>query len=400
GIIMAFKNKFIVGAFAAASFALAAGGAQADGVKIGFLSDLTGASSVLSGESSVTAIKMAIEDSGDVLGKPVELVVADQLNKPDVGLAIARQWIDTEGVTAILDVNNSAVALAVNDLTTEKNIIFLDGGSTTKLTNENCSVTTTQWIIDTYGLARAIALPLVKAGNDNWFFITVDYAFGHDLEAKGIAAVESAGGKVVGTVRHSPQTTDYSSFLLEAQSKGAKTIALATFGSYMINIIKQAREFGMDVKMVPFFMAMTDIKSIGLENLKNVSGGIMFYWDRNDKTRAWSKRYEERFGRPATFSNAQQYNAVIHYLKAVKAAGTTEAKAVAAKMLELPVEDQTDVSAYVRKDGRVARDMYSFDVKTPEESKGEWDVMKITATADKEDVTLPLSESKCPLVNK
>ena len=344
---------------------------------------------------------MAIEDfGGEVLGKKIELLVADQQNKPDVGLSIAREWIDTKGVTAILDVNNSAVALAVNDLTQEKKITFLDGGSTTKLTNDACSPYLSQWIPDTYSLAYSLALPLVKAGNDNWFFITVDYAFGHDLEAKGIAAVESAGGKVVGSVRHSPQTTDYSAFLLEAQSKGAKTIALATFGSYMINIIKQAREFGMDVKMVPFFMAMTDIKSIGLENLKNVSGGIMFYWDRNDKTRAWSKRYEERFGRPATFSNAQQYNAVIHYLKAVKAAGTTEAKAVAAKMLELPVEDQTDVSAYVRKDGRVARDMYSFDVKTPEESKGEWDVMKITATADKEDVTLPLSESKCPLVNK
>ncbi|MCB1475794.1 MAG: ABC transporter substrate-binding protein [Rhodobiaceae bacterium] len=392
------KFKLLTAATAAIVVA-AAGSASAETVKIGYLSDLTGASGVLGGQSSVTGIEMAIEDfGGELLGNKIEFLVGDMLNKPDVGLSIAREWIDTQHVTAILDVNNSAVGLAVNDLTKEKNITFLGGASTTKLTNENCAITHTQWQADTYSLARSLALPLVKQGNDNWFFITVDYAFGHDLEAKGIAAVESAGGKVVGSVRHSPQTTDYSAFLLEAQSKGAKTIALATFGSYMINIIKQANEFGMDVKMVPFFMAMTDVKSIGQDTLKNVSGTITFYWDRNDKTRAFSERFAKKFGRPPTFHNAQIYSATMHYLKAVKKAGTTEAKAVAEAMRSFPVEDATDTSAYIREDGRVMRDMYSFDVKPSSESKSEWDLMKVTATADKDDINQPLSESKCPLV--
>ncbi|MCB1474535.1 MAG: ABC transporter substrate-binding protein [Rhodobiaceae bacterium] len=398
---MAGKKTFLLGACAALALSFAIGAAKADGVKIGFLTDMSGAASTMSGESSAEIIRMAIDDfGGTALGKPVELVVADQLNKPDVALSIAREWIDTQGITALLDVNNSAAALAVNDLAKEKQIVFLAGASTTKLTNENCVYTTTQWQADAYSLAYSLSLPLVKQGHDNWFFITVDYAFGHDLEAKGIAAVESAGGKVVGAVRHSPQTTDYSAFLLEAQSKGARTIALATFGSYMINIIKQANEFGMDVKIVPYFLALTDIKAIGLENLKNVSSVTAFYWDRNDKTREFSKRFEKRYGRPPTFANALLYNEAWHYLQAVKKAGTTEAKAVVDAMRSFAVDDATDTSAYIREDGRIMRDMYAFDVKSPAESKGEWDLMKVTATADKEDINQPLSQSTCPLVKK
>ncbi|MGE0231296.1 MAG: ABC transporter substrate-binding protein [Flavobacteriaceae bacterium] len=398
---MALNGLKLLGAAAAATFVFGAGAAHAQGAKIGFLTDITGASGVLGGESSTVAVKMAIKDfGGEVLGKPIELVVADQQNKPDVALAVAREWIETQGVTAILDVNNSAAALAVTGLTRDKNTIFLGGGSTTKLTNEECADTHTQWIPSSHSLSNAVTLPLVKLGNDNWFIITVDYAFGHDLEAKMTDALKSAGAKVVGSVRHSPQTTDYSSFLLEAQSKGAKTIALATFGSYMVNIIKQANEFGMDVKLVPVYLALTDIKAIGLENLKNVSGATPFYWGRNEKTKEFAERYRKEFGRPPTFHNAQVYSATTHYLKAVKKAGTTEAKAVAAAMRSFPVEDATDTSAYVREDGRVMRDMYIFDVKTPAESTGEWDFLKITAVADKEDIDPPLSKSTCALVKK
>ncbi|MCB1475793.1 MAG: ABC transporter substrate-binding protein [Rhodobiaceae bacterium] len=398
---MALNKLRIIGAAAAAAFTLSAGIAQAEQVKLGYGSDLTGASSVLGGESSVTAIKMAIEDmGGELLGQPIELLISDTLNKPDVGLGLARKWIDEDHVTALLDFNNSAIALAVTELAAEKNVIYMSGGSTTKLTNEQCHETTSQWIPSSYSLARSVTVPLVKQGADNWFFITVDYAFGHDLEAKAIEAVEGAGGKVVGSVRFSPQTTDYSAFLLEAQSKGAKTIGLVSFGSYMINTIKQANEFGMDVRLVPFYMALTDIKSVGLETLKNVSGATLFYWGRNDKTKAFSKRFEERYGRPATFHNAMMYSEALHYMKAVKAAGTTEAKAVAAKMREMPIDDATDTSAIVRLDGRVARDMYVFDVKKKEESTSEWDVMKIVATGNKDDLEQKLSESTCALLKK
>ncbi|MGE0584642.1 MAG: ABC transporter substrate-binding protein [Flavobacteriaceae bacterium] len=398
---MAIRKLGIVGIAAAALLAAGTGPIQAQSVKIGYLSDLTGAGSTLGGESSIPAIKMAIEDfGGTALGKPIELIVADTLNKPDVGLGIAREWIDTQGVTAILDVNNSAVALAVTGLSEEKKVIFLSGASSTKLTNESCSPYYTGWQADNRTLAYSVALPLAKQGNDNWFFITVDYAFGHDLEANAMKAVESAGRKILGAVRHSPQTTDYSAFLLEAQSKGAKTIFLATFGSYMVNIIKQVKEFGMDVKLVPVYMAETDIKAIGQENLTNVSGAVTFYWGRNEKTKAFSKRYEAVFGRPPTFLNAQQYAAVTHYLKAVQKAGTTDATAVAAAMRSFPVEDATDTSAYIREDGKVMRDMYTFDVKSKAESQSEWDVMKITSTADKEEVNQPIAESTCKLVKK
>jgi len=388
-----------LGAVAVAGLTFGAGIAQAEGVKIGYLSDISTSGAVLGGESSVVSIKMAIADfGGEVLGKPIELLVADTQNKPDVALAIAREWIDTQGVTVITDVNHSASALAVNDLTREKNITFLGSGASTRLIGDSCAETHTQWIPNNHSLAYSIVLPLVKQGHDNWFFLTVDYAFGHDLEALMSKAVVSAGGKVVGAVRHSPQTTDYSAFLLEAQSKGAKTIGLVSSGTMVINIIKQATEFGMDVALVPAYLSLTDIKSIGVENLRQAYSATAFYWDRNEKTREFAARYQKEFGRPPTFHNAQLYSATTHYLKAVKAAGTVDGKAVAAKMREMPVEDATDTSAYVRADGRVMRDMYAFDVKTPEESKSEWDFLKVTATADKEDIAPALSDSGCPLV--
>ncbi|MFV0384931.1 ABC transporter substrate-binding protein [Paracoccus sp. (in: a-proteobacteria)] len=389
------RRALTVATFCAALPAMA----QEPPVRIGYLSDMSGAGSSIGGASSFPAIEMAIEDfGGEVLGRSIDYVSADQLNKPDVGLGVAREWLDQGGVTMILDANNSAVSLAVGELTARRKVIYMSGGSTMKLTNEACNRYMTQWIPDTYALAHSLAKPIVEGGNDKWFFIAVDYAFGHDLAAQGKAAVEAAGGTVLGVARHSPQTSDYSAFLLEAQASGADTVALATFGSYMVNLIKQANEFGMEVKLVPFFLSLEDIHSIGLDNMHNVTGTTAFYWDRTDASRAWSARYEERFGRPATFLNAQQYSAVTHYLKSVAQAGTTDGDAVADAMMELAVGDATDISAVVRPDGRVARDMYLIDVKSPADSVGQWDLARVVATVDKADASLPLEQSTCPLV--
>jgi len=386
---------------AAAALLAISGSASAESLKIGLLTSLTGPISVLGGDSNIAATKMAIDDAGgSVLGRPIELLVSDTQNKPDVALAIAREWIDTKDVTAIFDVNHSAAALAVAGLTEEMGVNFLSEAGATALTNENCADTHTQWLVDSYALIQALVTPLVRAGNDDWFFIAVDYAFGHDAEAKGIEAVKKAGGRVVGSVRHSPQATDFSAYLLEAQAKGAKTIVLATFGAFQTAIIKQVKEFNMNVKLAPLYLGITDIKAIGMENLIDVSATASFYWDRNEKTRAFSERFLKYYNRPPTFLNAEAYQATTHYLKAVEAAGTTDAKAVAAKMRELKVEDATDVSAYVREDGRVMRDMYALTVKPLGESTGEWDMLKVTDVADKEDINLPLSQSTCKLVKK
>ncbi|MCO6385303.1 ABC transporter substrate-binding protein [Oceanicola sp. 502str15] len=367
-----------------------------DVVKIGFLSDLSGGASALSGESTAEAVRMAIEDmGGEVLGAPVELLVADQLNKPDVGLAIAREWFDTEQVDLLLDVNSSAVALAVNDLAQERNRVFVTGSSAAELVGERCAITTTEWIADTKTLSRSIAAPLVAEGFDNWFFITIDYAFGHALEEEASKSIEAGGASIVGSVSHSPQTTDFSSFLLEAQARGAQTLALATFGTHTTNIIKQAREFGLDVKIVPFFLSLVDIKAIGQENLADTYSSTSFYWNRNEASRAWAARFQERWERAPTFANAQHYSSTLHYLKAVKAAGTDEAQAVAKAMHDMPIEDETGIVAYLREDGRVVREMYSFKVKTPDQSESEWDVMEIIATLPGDQAAPPLEESGC-----
>ncbi|MEQ9065263.1 MAG: ABC transporter substrate-binding protein, partial [Gimesia chilikensis] len=280
-----------------------------DGVKIGVLTDMSGGASALGGESTAEAVRMAIEDfGGEVLGEPIELLVGDQLNKPDVGLSIAREWFESDNVDVVVDVNSSAVALAVNDIAQQENRIFMSGASSPDIVGEQCALTTTQWNADTEMLARSIAVPLVDQGFDNWFFITADYTFGHDLEQESIELIEEAGGNVVGSVRHPTTATDFSSFLLEAQAAGADTLALATFGTFTVNAIKQAREFGMDLKVVPYFLTLTDIQGIGLENLENTYSATSFYWDRTDESRAWSERYEERWSRPPTFQNAEHYS--------------------------------------------------------------------------------------------
>jgi len=394
------KKLRLMAAVSAPIMLLAASGYSQDfdGVKIGFLTDMSGGASALGGESTAEAVRMAIEDfGGEVLGEPIELLVGDQLNKPDVGLAIAREWFESDNVDVVVDVNSSAVALAVNDIAQQENRIFMSGASSPDIVGEQCALTTTQWNADTEMLARSIAVPLVDQGFDNWFFITADYTFGHDLEQDSIELIEEAGGNVVGSVRHPTTATDFSSFLLEAQAAGADTLALATFGTFTVNAIKQAREFGMDLKVVPYFLTLTDIQGIGLENLENTYSATSFYWDRTDESRAWSERYEERWSRPPTFQNAEHYSSVLHYLKAVEAAGTDEAGAVAEAMREMPIEDETGLMAYIREDGRVMRDMYTFQVRMPEDGESEWAVMEITGTLDKEDAAPPLEASACEL---
>lgn len=378
--------------------AFAGGAAQAD-VKIGFLSDMSGATSVLTGESARVAVEMAIEDfGGSVNGEKIVMIVADHQNKADVGLGIAREWLDVERIDMLQSVDNSAVALAVSDLVKERPLIYMHGAASTRLTNENCVPGQIQMLLDSYGLSRAVTIPLVEAGEKDWFFITVDYAFGHDLEAKSIAAIEESGGKVVGTVRHSPNTTDFSAFLLEAQARGAQTIGLATFGSWQNTIIKQAEEFGLQVSLVPYFLGITDIQATGLDNLRGVKGAIQFYWDQNDATRAFTARFQERYGRPPTFTNAMNYEMTTHYLKAVAAAGTKEMSAVHAKMMELPVEMINGDTGFVRADGRVGRIVYTYELKTPEESTGAWDFMTLTGSVDPELLLLSAEESGCHLM--
>ena len=387
-------------AAATVSVAMMVSSARAD-VVIGYLSDMTGPTAVLTGESSQRAIEMAIADfGGEVNGQKIVLKVADHLSKPDVGLGIAREWIGKGDLNLLFSVDHSAIALAVSDLTRDKDIVFMNGASTAALSNEKCAPNQVQMLMDTYGLSRAITIPLVEKGRKNWYFISVDYAFGQDLQARGEASVTSAGGKVVGSAKHSPQTTDFSPFLLEAKAKGAESIGLATFGAWQIAIGKQAQEFGIDIPLTPYFLGDTDVKSAGLASFQNVSGAIQFYWDHNEKTRAFAKRFRERYSRPPTFTNAMHYEFMTHYLNAVKAAGSATAAAVMEKVRATPVQLINGDVATVRMDGRTVRPMYTYDVKKTTESTGDWDYFKITSTIPGDRLALPLAESVCPLVKK
>jgi branched-chain amino acid transport system substrate-binding protein len=372
-----------------------------DGVKIGLLTALNGPAALNGGESNVEVFKMAIDDfGGQVLGQPIQTVVADHSNKPDVGLSIAREWFDVQGVDAIVDINNSAVALAVSKLAKEKGKLILVGATSNDLIGKLCSPNTTVWYPLSDGLAKVGVEPAIKAGGDKWFFLTIDYNSGHVMEQMASDVVKKEGGSVVGVARFPFETTDFGSFLLQAQAAGANTLGLASWGTANTNIIKQAKEFGLKFRIVPFVMDVIDVDAAGLSSFDNVSGPIPFYWDRNEQTRAWSERFKKRFGRVPSLSNEYVYSATTHYLQAVKAAGTADATAVAAKMRELPVKDDAGSDGSVREDGRVAKDLYSYTVKSEQESKGRWDDLKITSTVKADDAFLPLSQSECPLVKK
>ena len=370
-------------------------------IKIGVLSDMSGPYADQAGAGSVEAARMAIEDAGNKIGnQPIELVSADHQHKTDVATSIVRHWIDVDGVDVIA-MPNSGVALAVQALVKEKNKIALYAtAATTELTGKQCSPNGIQWVYDAYSNAAGLAKALVAKGDKSWFFLTVDYALGISLQAEASKAITALGGTVVGSVRHPLNNPDFSSFLLQAQASDAKVIAFANAGSDTINSVKQAQEFGLtkDHVIVAPLVYISDIHSMGLPMAQGLTYIEGFYWDLNDDTRAWSKRFFERRKAMPTMTHAGVYSAVSHYLKAVKTAGTSDTQAVLAKMREMPVDDFFSRGGTIRKDGRMAHDMLLVQVKSPAESKYPWDYYKVLATLPADQAFRPLSESECPLV--
>jgi branched-chain amino acid transport system substrate-binding protein len=396
------RTGFLLASFAASLMATSAL-AQDVTVKIGVLNDRSGVYADLSGEGSVTAARMAAEDFGaEAKGIKVEIVSADHQNKPDVASTITRQWIDQDGVNAIVDVPTSSAALAVNEITKEANAVFINSGAASSdLTGPACSPHTVHWTYDTWALANGTGSAMVEQGGDTWFFLTADYAFGHALERDTSAVVEKAGGTVVGTVRHPFPGTDFSSFLLQAQSSGAKVIGLANAGGDTINSIKQAAEFGITQAgqaLAGLLIFITDVHALGLQTAQGLVLTESFYWDLNDQTREWSARFEAIDGDKPTMVQAGVYAGVLHYLKAIEQTKSTEADAVVAKMKEMPTDDPLFGQGEIRADGRKVHDMYLFRVKSPEQSSGEWDYYETVATIPADRAFRPLADGNCPLV--
>jgi len=373
-----------------------------DVVRIGVLNDQSGLYADLGGPGAVVAARMAVEDAGGtVLGKPVEIVFADHQNKSDIGAAIARQWFEIGKVDMAIGFDNSAVALAVEQLAAEKNRIAIAGAvGSTAFTGKACTPNEASWVYDSYALTTSLAKSIVAEGRDTWFFITVDYTFGHSLEADATSAVLAAGGKVLGSVRHPLNTADFSSYLLQAQGSGAKVVAFANGGGDMVNATKQANEFGLtkNQTLVSLLVFISDIHSMELKAAQGLKFVTAFYWDRDEETRAWSKRFFARQGRMPTMPQAGVYSAIRHYLGAIAAAGTDEARAVMAKMRERPVNDFYVRNGHLREDGRLVHDMYFAQVKTPSESTGPWDYYKILGTIPGDQAFRSLADSGCPLV--
>ncbi len=359
----------------ACAFAAQAQEKVSDGVvKIGMLEDMSSIYADITGVGAVTAAKMAVEDfGGKVLGKPIEVIAADHQNKPDILSATAREWFDTQHVDALLDVAASATALAAIELAKAKNkIVVLNGPGATRITNEACTPVSIHYTYDNYALSHGTGAAIVKAGYDTWFFLTADYAFGHDLEAVTAAVVRTGGGKVLGSVRIPINTLDFSSALLQAQSSKAKVIGLANAGA----------------------------DTLGLEAAQGMLLTNAFYWDRNEESRAWAQRYFQRMNKMPNMTQAGIYSATTHYLKAVEAAGTDATQPVMEKMRSTPINDFFVKNGKIREDGRMVHEMYLYEVKKPTESKGAWDYYKLVATIPADQAFQPLSESKCPLVKK
>ena len=375
-----------------------------DAVRIGVLTDMNGNLSALSGKGSVVAAQMAVDDfGGQVLGKKIELLSADHQNKPDIGSQVANKWFDIDGVDMIVDAPNSAVALAVQGIAKDKNRVFIaSAGGTAALTGKDCSPTGIHWTWDTYAAAASTGRAIVEDGGKSWFFLTADYAFGHAMEADVARIVNAQGGKVAGGVRHPTNTSDFSSFLLQAQASGADVIALANGGSDTSNSIKQAQEFGLTkkMKMAALAIFITDVHAIGPQAAQGLLLTTAFYWDRTPESRAWSKRFFEKHGAMPTMSQAGVYSAVTHYLNAIAAAKTDDAMPVVAKMKQTPINDMFATGGKIRDDGRMVHDMYLVQVKTPGEVKQPWDYYKVLRTVKGDDAFRPLSESDCPLVKK
>jgi branched-chain amino acid transport system substrate-binding protein len=383
--------------------ALASAEISGDVVKIGVLNDMSSLYADISGPGSVEAARMAIADfGGTVNGKKIELISADHQNKPDIGSAIATQWFDNDGVDVIVDVPTSSVALAVQEVARNKGKVFLiSGAAASDLTGKACSPTSVHWTYDTVALANGTGSAVVKAGGDTWFFITADYAFGHALERDTAKVVEDNGGKVLGKVRAPLNTPDFSSFLLQAQSSKAKIIGLANAGGDTINSIKQAAEFGIvegGQKLAGLLVFITDINSLGLQTANGLQLTEAFYWDQNDGTRTWSKRFMDKMKRQPTMVQAGVYGAIMHYLAAIKATGSDDGPTVVKQMKATPVNDFMTKNGKIREDGTLVRDMYLFEVKKPSESKGPWDYYKQIAVIPGEEAFKLPGPNQCPLV--
>ncbi|WP_445487567.1 ABC transporter substrate-binding protein [Rhodopseudomonas sp. RCAM05734] len=383
--------------------------AQDKTVKIGVLNDMSSLYADIGGPNSVIAAKMAVEDSGLLKkGWKIDVLSGDHQNKPDVGVNIARQWIDVDKLDAVVDTPNSGVALAVSNLVKEKNSILINsGGASADLTGKACTPNTISVTYDTYMLAHGTGNALTKAGGNTWFFLTADYAFGAALERDTSAVVTADGGKVVGGVKHPINTSDFSSFLLQAQASKAKVVGLANAGGDTTNAIKQASEFGIvsgGQKLAALLLFINDVHSLGLKTAQGLSFTESFYWDMNDNTRAWSKRFsaQTKTGSMPSMTVAGLYSGILHYLKTLEAMGGNphDGAKVVAKMKELPTDDLLFGKSTIRADGRKMLTAYLFEVKKPEESKYPWDYYKTIATISPEDAARPLSQSECPLIKK
>lgn len=383
---------------------VAAHASTADGVKIGVLTDMAGVTADATGKGSVEAARLAIEEmGGTVLGKPISLVSGDHQHRPDIGSSMVRKWYDTDGVDVVVDVPNSSVALAVQGIAREKKkLVLFSSPGTTALSQAQCSPYGVQWTYTTYALSRGTATAVVKEGNKRWFILASDYAFGKQLAADTETVVKANGGEVVGTVFHPLNASDFASFLLQAQGSKAQIIAIANAGGDTISAIKQAAEFGIGgtQQLAAMLLLITDVHSLGLQAAQKTYLTVPSYWDMNDGTRAFTKKFEARVGRPPTFLQAGVYSSVRHYLQAVKAAGTADSDAVMAKMKALPIDDPFSLNARIREDGLVVRDMMLAQVKTPEQSKAPWDYYNIVRTIPGDTLAWPLSESQCPLVKQ
>ncbi|TCZ66874.1 ABC transporter substrate-binding protein [Roseicella aquatilis] len=379
-------------------------GAISDGVvKIGVLNDMTGVFADQQGMGEAVAARLAAEEFGNkVLGAPIEIVPGDLLNRADIGMGIARRWFDQEKVDSITGLGNSAVALAVQTLSREKQKIVIPmSAGTTDLTGKECGPWTAHWVYDNYSAAKGPVTALVRGGKTKWFFVVSDYAFGHSLEANATAILKGLGGEVLGSVRAPLGETDYSSYLVRAAASGAQAVGICAGGADMINIAKQMGEFGLIRRgIVPAALncSITNIRSIGLETGQGMVYAESYYWDQSDATRAFAERFRKLHGKPPTAFQAGSYGAVLHYLKAVEAAGTDATAPVMAKMRETPINDFMTVNGVLRPDGRVVRDVYLMRVKAPKQSKGEWDLLEVTETIAGRDAFRPMDQGGCPLV--
>jgi branched-chain amino acid transport system substrate-binding protein len=378
-------------------------------VKVGVLTDQSSLYADVTGQGSVVAARMALEDymkANPNSKLKVEIIFADHQNKPDIGANLARQWYDRDGVDMILDVPNSAVALAVSEVTKQANKVHVNGSAgTARLTGDACSPNTVHWTFDNFALANGTGRAIVQTGGDTWFFITADYAFGHDLEAQTSAVVKAGGGKIIGSVRAPLNTPDFSSFLLQAQSSKAHVIGLANAGGDTINSIKQAAEFGIvsaGQRLAGLLVFVTDVHALGLQTAQGLQFTEAFYWDMNDDTRAWTKRFVEKMNgkQYPTMNHAGTYGGMLHFLKAIEAAQTRDGAKIVAKMKELPTDDVTFGKGSVREDGRHIHPMYLWEVKKPSESKAAWDYYKLVKTIPADQAWRPLDQGGCPFVKK